>query len=83
MITAEAERSRIEIVNKGVIPLALRERFFDKFVTGGKASGTGLDTYSARMLARTLFLWRFLTGRAINLPVALVIFVIAAPLALS
>jgi two-component system sensor histidine kinase/response regulator len=43
---------RIEIVNKGVIPLAVRERFFDKFVTGGKASGTGLGTYSARMLAR-------------------------------
>jgi signal transduction histidine kinase len=43
---------RIEIVNKGVIPAAIRSRFFDKFVTDGKASGTGLGTYSARLLAR-------------------------------
>jgi signal transduction histidine kinase len=43
---------RIEIVNKGVIPEAIRARFFDKFVTDGKASGTGLGTYSARLLAR-------------------------------
>jgi len=43
---------RIEIVNKGVIPAAIRPRFFDKFVTGGKAGGTGLGTYSARLLAR-------------------------------
>jgi CheY-like chemotaxis protein len=43
---------RIEIVNKGVIPEQIRPRFFDKFVTGGKAGGTGLGTYSARLLAR-------------------------------
>jgi CheY-like chemotaxis protein len=43
---------RIEIVNKGVIPEAIRARFFDKFVTDGKSSGTGLGTYSARLLAR-------------------------------
>eukprot|EP01034_Spumella_vulgaris_P035559 gene35559-43842_t len=43
---------RIEIVNKGVIPEPIRERFFDKFVTDGKAGGTGLGTYSARLLAR-------------------------------
>jgi CheY-like chemotaxis protein len=43
---------RIEIVNKGVIPEPVRPRFFDKFVTGGKAGGTGLGTYSARLLAR-------------------------------
>jgi CheY-like chemotaxis protein len=43
---------RIEIVNKGVIPAAIRPRFFDKFITDGKASGTGLGTYSARLLAR-------------------------------
>lgn len=43
---------RIELVNKGVIPEAIRARFFDKFVTDGKTSGTGLGTYSARLLAR-------------------------------
>jgi CheY-like chemotaxis protein len=46
---------RIEIVNKGVIPEAIRPRFFDKFVTDGKASGTGLGTYSARLLARAQY----------------------------
>jgi CheY-like chemotaxis protein len=43
---------RIEIVNKGVIPEEIRPRFFDKFITGGKTGGTGLGTYSARLLAR-------------------------------
>lgn len=43
---------RIEIVNKGVIPQAIRSRFFDKFATSGKQSGSGLGTYSARLLAR-------------------------------
>ncbi|KQW87046.1 two-component system sensor histidine kinase/response regulator [Massilia sp. Root418] len=43
---------RIEIINKSVIPEQIRPRFFDKFVTGGRAGGTGLGTYSARLLAR-------------------------------
>ncbi|KHA77840.1 chemotaxis protein CheY [Janthinobacterium lividum] len=46
---------RIEIVNKGVIPEPIRERFFDKFVTDGKSGGTGLGTYSARLLARAQY----------------------------
>jgi two-component system sensor histidine kinase/response regulator len=35
-----------------VVPAAIRERFFDKFATAGKAEGTGLGTYSARLLAQ-------------------------------
>jgi signal transduction histidine kinase len=46
---------RIEIVNKGAIPEPIRERFFDKFVTDGKSGGTGLGTYSARLLARAQY----------------------------
>lgn len=42
---------RIEIQNKGAVPAEIRERFFDKFVTHGKHGGTGLGTYSAKMLA--------------------------------
>ncbi len=34
------------------MPTAIRERFFEKFVTQGKSGGTGLGTYSARMLAQ-------------------------------
>ena len=43
---------RVEISNPGVVPAELRERFFDKFATSGKQGGSGLGTYSARMLAK-------------------------------
>ena len=42
---------RIVIQNKGVVPAEIRARFFDKFVTQGKEGGTGLGTYSAKLLA--------------------------------
>jgi len=42
---------RIIIQNKGTVPAEIRERFFDKFVTHGKPGGTGLGTYSAKLLA--------------------------------
>jgi len=41
----------IKIQNKGTVPGAIRERFFEKYVTQGKPGGTGLGTYSARLLA--------------------------------
>ena len=41
---------RIEIRNRGVVPLDIRERFFEKHVTSGKSFGTGLGTYSAKKL---------------------------------
>ncbi len=41
------------IHNKGSVPMAIRERFFDKYVTTGKRQGTGLGTYSARRMAET------------------------------
>lgn len=46
---------RIEMTNHGAVPAAIRERFFDKFVTQGKAGGTGLGTYSARLLAQAQY----------------------------
>lgn len=42
---------RILIQNKGVVPRDIRDVFFDKFVTQNKSSGSGLGTYSARLLA--------------------------------
>jgi signal transduction histidine kinase len=42
---------RIMIRNTGTVPVEIRERFFDKFVTHGKPDGTGLGTYSAKLLA--------------------------------
>jgi CheY-like chemotaxis protein len=44
----------IRIHNQGMVPENIRERFFEKYVTGSKRIGTGLGTYSARMMAETL-----------------------------
>jgi hypothetical protein len=41
---------KVVIQNKGAVPVAIRERFFDKFATSGKTGGTGLGTYSAKLL---------------------------------
>jgi len=43
----------VRIHNPGVVPKEIREHFFDKYVTSGKSSGTGLGTYSARLIAET------------------------------
>ena len=42
---------QIVVENKGAVPEDIRERFFEKFVTKGKQGGTGLGTYSAKLLA--------------------------------
>ncbi|HEY6896525.1 MAG TPA: response regulator [Rhodocyclaceae bacterium] len=42
---------QVVIETKGAVPEDIRERFFDKFATHGKQGGTGLGTYSARLLA--------------------------------
>ncbi|WP_300160407.1 PAS domain-containing sensor histidine kinase [Solidesulfovibrio sp.] len=44
--------ARVAIHNRGVIPEAIRDRFFEKYVTSGKPRGTGLGTYSAERIAR-------------------------------
>ncbi len=44
----------ITITNKGLVAEQIRDRFFDRYVTFGKHRGTGLGTYSARIMARTL-----------------------------
>jgi two-component system, sensor histidine kinase and response regulator len=43
---------RIDIVNKGQVPAEFMDRFFEKYATSGKDRGTGLGTYSARLIAR-------------------------------
>ena len=43
----------VSIENGGEVPIHIRDRFFDKLVTAGKPSGTGLGTYSARLIAET------------------------------
>ncbi|MCP4700596.1 MAG: response regulator [Gammaproteobacteria bacterium] len=43
----------ITIHNAGTVPEEIRQRFFDKYVTAGKFGGTGLGTYSAKLMAET------------------------------
>ena len=45
-------RTRVAIRNQGEVPQPVRARFFEKYVTHGKKSGTGLGTYSALCIAR-------------------------------
>jgi len=55
-ITMSLERGNpniISIHNKGEVPKDIRERFFEKYSTSGKKHGTGLGTYSARVMAET------------------------------
>ncbi|MFO7729028.1 MAG: response regulator [Desulfonatronovibrio sp.] len=48
-IRSKGKTVEIEIENQGEIPEKIRSTFFDKYVTAGK-SGTGLGTYSARLI---------------------------------
>jgi len=43
---------QVSVHNQGVVPEKVRDRFFEKYATHGKSSGTGLGTYSARLFAR-------------------------------
>lgn len=40
----------VGIENTGTVPHRMRECFFEKFATEGKSNGTGLGTYSAKLL---------------------------------
>ena len=43
----------VAIHNIGTVPAAIQDRFFDKYVTAGKAGGTGLGIYSALWMTKT------------------------------
>jgi len=51
-LLSSGEGCRIDIMNIGVVPAEIRSRFFDKYVTTGKFKGTGLGTYSAKMMIK-------------------------------
>ncbi|NDV23283.1 GAF domain-containing protein [Desulfovibrio sp. JC022] len=44
----------IKIHNMGVVPEDIRDTFFEKYVTAHKSGGTGLGTYSAKLIAETM-----------------------------
>jgi len=43
----------IAIRNQGEVPDNMREAFFDRYASSNKQGGSGLGTYSARLIART------------------------------
>ncbi|MFC1858777.1 response regulator [Thermodesulfobacteriota bacterium] len=54
-ITMEAGVNKsVGIHNMGAVPEEIRDTFFEKYATAGKSEGTGLGTYSARLIAETL-----------------------------
>ncbi len=44
------ERCNVQIRNSGEVPVGIRDDFFNKFITHGKKEGTGLGTYSAKLM---------------------------------
>lgn len=45
---------RLEISNRGAVPPEVREVFFEKYSTSGKKYGTGLGTFSAKMMIEAM-----------------------------
>ncbi len=50
----ETHRLAIAVHNDRPVPETLRDKFFEKYATSGKAGGTGLGTYSACIMAKAL-----------------------------
>ena len=48
------ETHSVSIHNQGSVPEEIRDTFFDKYATAGKSGGTGIGTYSARLISETL-----------------------------
>ncbi|MBF0401742.1 MAG: hybrid sensor histidine kinase/response regulator [Magnetococcales bacterium] len=51
ILLSDDAAATVAIHNQGTVPDAIRDRFFDKYVTCGKKGGTGLGTYSAKLMA--------------------------------
>jgi PAS domain S-box-containing protein len=52
LLCGDGSATVLEVRNRGAVPPAVRDRFFEKFTTAGKKNGTGLGTYSARLFCR-------------------------------
>ena len=49
-LTSEKDLVTFQVVNQGVIPPALRATLFDKYSSSNHNTGTGLGTYSAKLM---------------------------------
>jgi signal transduction histidine kinase len=55
IVTIDLHKNRESIIaihNAGSIPIEIRHRFFEKYATAGKPTGTGLGAYSALLMAK-------------------------------
>ncbi|MBF0155190.1 sensor histidine kinase [Candidatus Magnetaquicoccus inordinatus] len=50
----QEDRGVVRIRNQGAVPKEIRGSFFEKYATSGKSSGTGLGTYSAKLIVETM-----------------------------
>lgn len=50
----DSVRKQVSIRNMGSVPVEIQDRFFEKFSTSGKENGTGLGTYSAKLLTEVM-----------------------------
>jgi PAS domain S-box-containing protein len=53
-VTETGEGARFAVHNPAAVPEAVRDVFFEKYATHGKKRGTGLGTYSAKLMAETM-----------------------------
>ncbi|MBF0100779.1 MAG: PAS domain S-box protein [Desulfobacterales bacterium] len=51
---SDSESIIITIRNRGAVPKPIRDYFFEKYKTYGKKKGTGLGTYSAKLLSNAM-----------------------------
>ncbi len=60
---------KVSIENSGEVPIKIRDNFFDKYVTCDKKNGTGLGTYSAKLIATAhggdIFLEDSISGKTV------------------
>ncbi|MCK7575838.1 MAG: response regulator [Chromatiales bacterium] len=52
-IETDPDGVSVHIYNDGAVPEPIRDTFFDKYVTHGKTRGTGIGTYSAKLMTET------------------------------
>lgn len=52
IVRLSSSKRTLSILNSGEVPIEIRKKFFDKFITSKKLGGTGLGTYSAALIAK-------------------------------
>ena len=50
-LASEGSWVRLAVRNPGAVPREIRDRFFEKYVSAGKKTGTGIGTYNAKLIA--------------------------------